>query len=405
MTKIINFALLGCGRIAKKHSEIIAKQLPGARLVAVCDLQEDRVSAMAEKYGVPGFSNLDEMMAAKGGDIDVINVLTESGFHPKNVVDVADYGCHVVVEKPMALTLGDALYMTDYCKNKGVKLFVVKQNRYNKPVQKVREALAQERFGKISLASVRVRWSRKQAYYDQDSWRGTWLLDGGVFSNQASHHIDLICWLMGEVDSVYGYIATQLVDIEAEDTGIAVIKFKNGTLCTLEATTATRPKDLEASICLLGERGTASIGGFAVNQMKIWDFAQPVEGDENVLAECNETPPNIYGFGHIDYLKSVVKTLSEGHDVSVGGEEGVKSLKVINAIYASAASGKEIKMDAFDGEYSRLGRRESTDLLGTAQFLPSNVTYASMMQKSEGISKTAIKSAQAEKDLLPDLTG
>jgi UDP-N-acetyl-2-amino-2-deoxyglucuronate dehydrogenase len=364
MLATVNFALLGCGRISKKHAEVIFNQIPGARLVAVCDVQEDRVAQMAEKYGVPGFRSLDEMMAAMGDQIHVVNVLTQSGYHPKNVIDVADYGCHVVVEKPMALTLEDARFMIDYCEKKGVKLFVVKQNRYNKPVKKVKQALDEGRFGKISVASVRVRWAREQHYYDQDSWRGTWLLDGGVFSNQASHHIDLICWLMGEVESVYSYTATQLVDIEAEDTGIALLKFKNGTLCSIEATTASRPKDLEASVCLLGELGTASIGGFAVNQMKIWNFKNPVEGDESVIEECNQLPPNVYGFGHKDFLQNVTDVISGKTSKAVCGEEGIKSLKVINAIYASAATGREIIMDEFNGEHSPLGKRTGDNIVG-----------------------------------------
>ncbi|GAA3915293.1 O-antigen biosynthesis protein WlbA [Litoribacillus peritrichatus] len=371
MSEIVNFALLGCGRIAKKHAEVIAHQLSGSRLIAVCDINQDRVNAMAEEFDVPGFSNLDDMMKELGDQIHVVNVLTPSGYHPKNVVDVADYGCHVVTEKPMGLSLEDARYMTNYCEQKGVKLFVVKQNRYNKPVQKVKKAYEDGRLGRVSLASVCVRWSRDQAYYDQDDWRGTWLLDGGVFSNQASHHIDLICWLLGEVESVSAYIATQLVDIEAEDTGIAILKFKNGTLCTLEATTATRPRDLEASVCLMGEFGTACIGGFAVNKMNIWDFKEPIPGDEHVLQECNTAPPNVYGFGHKAYLQNVVDAIQGKKQVAVGGSEGLKSLKVINALYASAITGREIQMDHFNGEDSPLGQRSAAHYhQGSDLFLP-----------------------------------
>ena len=196
---------------------------------------------------------------------------------------LADYGKHILVEKPIALTLDDVDRMITACDRNAVKLFVVQQNRFNVPVLKLREALEAGRFGKLVMGTVRVRWCRTQEYYDQDKWRGTWARDGGVISNQAIHHVDLLSWMMGDVESVFAKSSTALVDIETEDTAAVVLRFRNGALGIIEATTATRPIDLEGSISVLGEKGTVEIGGFAVNEMKVWNFSEPVESDDEIL--------------------------------------------------------------------------------------------------------------------------
>ena len=353
---MIRFALVGCGRIAKKHAEIIGgQQIPNAELMAVCDLREDRARAYGEKYSVPWFTNMHEMVKKIGDRIDVLNILTESGNHAANVLELADYGKHFVVEKPMALTIEDADAMIRACDEAGVKLFVVKQNRYNLPVQKLREALESRRFGKIVMGTVRVRWCRTQQYYDQDAWRGTWAMDGGVFSNQASHHIDLLEWMLGEPESVFAKSATALVDIEAEDTGMAIIKFRSGALGLIEATTATRPKDLEGSLSILGEKGTVEIGGFAVNEMKVWNFSEPTAEDKLVLGTYRQNPPNVYGFGHVAYLEQVVESIVNGKKALVDGLEGRKSLELITAIYESIETGKEVFL-RFTPKECRLGK-------------------------------------------------
>ena len=200
-------------------------------------------------------------------------MLTPSGAHCANVLDLVQYGRPLVVEKPLALRLEDADRMIEACDAHGVKLFVVHQNRYNPPIVKAREALEQGRFGRLVLGTVRLRWTRDQAYYDSESWRGTWAHDGGVFMNQAVHHIDMLTWFMGNVESVRSMAATRLVKIEAEDTGVAVLRFNSGALGVLEATTATRPKDLEGSISILGEKGSVVIGGFFMNELVTWNFA------------------------------------------------------------------------------------------------------------------------------------
>jgi UDP-N-acetyl-2-amino-2-deoxyglucuronate dehydrogenase len=275
----MKFSLVGCGRIVRKHIEAI-KELKNAELVGLCDPISERLEAAAKLAGseIPTFNNYDDMLSTV--QTDVVSVLTPSGMHAEHTIDIAKkYKKHIVVEKPMALDLGDADEMIRVCDANGVRLFVVKQNRYNLPVQELRKAIDQESFGKLVMGTVRVRWCRPQAYYDQDAWRGTWAQDGGVFTNQASHHVDLLEWMLGEPVSVMAKTATQLSDIEVEDTGLAIIKFRNGALGLVEATTATRPKDLEGSISILGEKGTVVIGGFAVNKMEIWNFEGVTEED------------------------------------------------------------------------------------------------------------------------------
>ena len=223
----------------------------------------------------------------------------------------------------------------------------------------MREALEAGRFGRLTLGTVRVRWCRDQAYYDQDPWRGTWAWDGGVFTNQASHHIDLLEWMMGDVESVIARTSTQLVDIETEDTGLAMLRFTNGAMGLIEATTATRPVDLEGSISVLGEKGSVEIAGFAVNEMKTWNFSESESGDEHVLSRFHQNPPDVYGFGHQAYLKNVVDCLRGRGQALVDGLEGRRSLELINALYESAATGKEVRLN-FVPHHSPLGRREDT---------------------------------------------
>lgn len=337
----LNFALVGCGRIAKRHSELLGNgQIPNARLVAVCDIVEAKASKIAKQFNVSCHTDMHDMM--KTNDIDVVVVLSESGLHAEHVIALAPYGKHIIVEKPMALSLESADAMIAACESAGIKLFVVKQNRFNVPVMKLREALEGDRFGKLVLGTIRVRWCRDQSYYDQDAWRGTWAMDGGVLTNQASHHIDLLEWMMGDVQSVFAKSTTALVDIEAEDTAVVVLKFANGALGIIEATTAVRPKDLEGSISVLGEKGTVEIGGFAVNQMKVWNFTEPEAEDGEVMAKYSVNPPNVYGFGHQAYYEHVVDSLLNNTPHLVDGPEGRKSLELITAIYRSVETGGEV---------------------------------------------------------------
>lgn len=338
---MLNIALVGCGRIAKRHSELLGfNQIKGAKLVATCDIVEKKAQKIASQFNIPYYTDMDSMM--QNEKIDVVSVLTESGNHSKHVINLAKYKKHIVLEKPMALTLDDADEMIKICDKNDCRLFVVKQNRFNVPVMKLREAIESGRFGKKVLGTVRVRWCREQNYYDQDKWRGTWALDGGVLTNQASHHIDLLEWMMGDVESVFAKSTTALVDVETEDTAVVVLKFKSGALGVVEATTAARPTDLEGSISILGENGTVEIGGFAVNKMIHWKFKDTLPGDEDAMQKYSVNPPNVYGFGHQAYYENVISSINNNTQHLVDGLSGRKSLELINAMYESIETGREI---------------------------------------------------------------
>lgn len=350
---MIRFGLLGCGRIAKRHSELLGgNHIERASLVAVCDIVKPRADALAAKFNVPAYDDLDEMLGRK--DIDAVAVLTPSGMHPQHAIACARAGKHVIVEKPMALRLQDADEMIRACDEAGVKLFVVKQNRFNVPVVKAREALDAGRFGRLVLGTVRVRWCRDQAYYDQDAWRGTWAYDGGVLTNQASHHIDMLEWFFGDVVSVHARATTALVKVETEDTAVATLKFRNGALGIIEATTAVRPKDLEGSLSILGEKGTVEIAGFAVNQIRHWNFVDPLPSDQVVIEKFSVNPPNVYGFGHQAYYQHVVDCLLHQSAALVDGLQGRKSLELISALYESIETGQEVPL-RFEPRRSKLG--------------------------------------------------
>lgn len=353
---MLRFALVGCGRIAKRHAELLAGgKIEGARLSAVCDIEPNRLAIFSSEFGVPGYSDMHEMCSRE--TVDAVAVLTPSGLHAKHVIELAPYRKHIIVEKPMALTLDDADAMIRACDEHAARLFVVKQNRFNVPVVKLREALNEGRFGRLVLGTVRVRWCRRQDYYDQDAWRGTWRLDGGVLANQASHHVDLLEWMMGDVDSVFARTSTALVQIEAEDTAVVVLRFHSGALGIIEATTAARPKDLEGSISILGEKGSVEIAGFAVNELRTWQFEPARPEDSEVRERFSVNPPNVYGFGHQAFYAHVVDCIRNDRPQLIDGLEGRKSLQLISAIYESVETEREVAL-RFSPRRCRLGLEE-----------------------------------------------
>lgn len=350
---MIKFGVVGCGRISKRHLDLLGgNHIAGAQLAAICDNDPVRLEAARQRHNVAAYESLHDMLA--DGSVDVVSVLTPSGMHAEHAIAAANAGKHVVVEKPMALRLEDADAMIAACDRARVKLFVVKQNRFNVPVIKAREALDAGRFGKLVLGTVRVRWRRDQSYYDQDGWRGTWAQDGGVLANQASHHVDLLEWFMGDVVSVHARATRSLVDIEAEDTAIATLQFASGALGVIEATNAARPRDLEGSLSILGEGGSVVIGGFAVNKMMTWEFVEPREGDDAILENFSVNPPNVYGYGHQAYYEHVVDCLRNDRAALVDGLEGRRSLELITALYESIETGREVPLK-FRSRHARLG--------------------------------------------------
>ena len=336
-----NIALLGCGRISKNHLESIFQLSDELKLIAVCDIIPERAKEAAEKYNAVAYTDYDEML--KRDDIDLISICTPSGMHPEHGIKAAQRGWHVITEKPMAITLEAADALIKACDDNHVQLFVVKQNRLNTTMQLLKRSIDKERFGKIYLVQSNVFWQRPQSYYDQAKWRGTWEFDGGSFMNQASHYIDALYWLIGPVDYVMAETATMARKIETEDTGTAILKFRNGIIGTVNVTMLTFPKNYEGSITILGEKGTVKVGGVAVNRIEKWEFEE-YDDDDRLVVESNYNPPNVYGLGHIPYYKNVIAALNAKADPDTDGRSGRKSLEIILAIYKSAQTGKKVAL-------------------------------------------------------------
>jgi predicted dehydrogenase len=349
----VRFALLGCGNIARKHAHAIHHHLDQAEIGAFVDLDLSRARKLGEQYGAPAFSSIPDMMRSLADRIDVFSVLTPSGAHCANVLELARYGRPIVVEKPMALKLEDADRMIEACDVHGVKMFVVHQNRYNLPIVKAREAMEQGRFGRMVMGTVRLRWTRDQKYYDSESWRGTWAHDGGVFMNQAAHHIDMLTWFMGNVESVRSMASTRLAKIECEDTGVAIMRFNSGALGVLEATTATRPKDLEGSISILGEKGSVVIGGFFMNELQTWTFEDKQPIDDVIFEQYGRNPTDA-AYNHGRYLADVIASVQSKKAALVDGLEGRRSLELITALYESIETNLDVQL-RFRPKKCRLG--------------------------------------------------
>jgi UDP-N-acetyl-2-amino-2-deoxyglucuronate dehydrogenase len=335
----IRFALVGCGRISRNHIAALERHAERAELVAVCDNKPDVLAATATATGAAAHASLDALLAASNADVVIL--ATPSGLHPRQAIKVAQAGRHVLTEKPMATKWDEGMAMVRACRDAGVKLFVVKQNRLNATMQRLKQAIDQGRFGRIVMANVNVFWTRPQSYYDEAPWRGRWDMDGGAFMNQASHYVDMVDWLIGPVDNVHAYTATLARDIEAEDTGVMSLRLRSGALASINVTMLTHGKNFEGSITLLGERGTVRIGGVAVNEIQHWEFDEPRPEDADVRNASYATP-SVYGFGHPLYYDNVIRTLRGEANAEVDGYEGLRSLEVIIAAYRSARDGTRV---------------------------------------------------------------
>lgn len=343
--KKLKFAFIGCGQIAHKHVTALGR-LPGVEIAGAYDTNPGVLKTFAEKYQVPSYRDMTKLITE--ADPDVLDIMTPSGTHAQNVLDLVHYDRHFVVEKPLALRLDQVDAILEKCDQRGTKIFVVKQNRFNPPVQMLKKAIDEGRFGKMVMGTVRVRWCREQEYYSQKPWRGTWAFDGGVLTNQASHHIDMLIWMMGPVESVIAKTTTRLVNIEAEDTGVVIVKFKSGAMGVIEATTATRPKDLEGSISVLGEKGSVEIGGFFMNELKTWNFSKTHAMDRDVWEKHSKVPQDL-AWNHTEFFKDVIDSLITGKRGLIDGLEGRKTIELLNAIYESSSKGKEIFVNSMSG--------------------------------------------------------
>jgi len=339
--KKIRIAVAGCGRVSQNHFAAIAQHADNLELAAVCDVDSERLGRHASEYRVPGYMRYEDLLRESG--CDLVSLCTPSGLHAQQAILAARYGRHVMTEKPMATRWQDGLDMVRACDDAGVRLFVIKQNRRNATLQLLKRAVAEKRFGKIYMVHMNVFWSRPQEYYDSAPWRGTWEMDGGAFMNQASHYVDLLEWLIGPVADVQAITATQARDIEVEDSGVLNVRWRNGALGSMAVTMLTYPKNLEGSITILGEKGTVRVGGVAVNDIQIWDFAEPRDYDARVREAGYETT-SVYGFGHPLYFKNVIDVLRGEAEPETDGREGLKSLEVLIAAYVSARDGRTVSL-------------------------------------------------------------
>ena len=335
----IRFGLVGCGRIADKHFEALARHQERAELVSVCDTDPAALARAMARTGVPGFATLEQLLAQSNADVIVL--ATPSGMHAAQTIQAAEAGRHVVTEKPMATRWHDGKAMVAACDKAGVSLFVVKQNRQNATIQLLKRAIERRRFGRIYMVSVNVFWSRPQAYYDSAPWRGTWEFDGGAFMNQASHYVDLLDWLIGPVESVHAFTATLARHIEVEDTGVASVRWRSGALGSVSVTMLAHQKNFEGSLTVLGEKGTVRIGGVAVNEIQAWEFAEP-DPDDATIRDASYQTTSVYGFGHPVYYDNVIRALRGEARAETDGREGLRSLELLIGIYLSARDGKTV---------------------------------------------------------------
>jgi len=339
--KKIKIVVVGCGRISEKHFDAISKCSDNLDLVALCDIDQERLDEFCERFGVAGYTSMQDMLNSE--EIDVVSICTPSGIHSSQTILAAKHGIHVITEKPMATRWKDGVEMVKACDSAGVRLFVVKQNRNNSTLQLLKRAISEGRFGRIYMVNINVFWTRPQNYYDSAKWRGTWELDGGAFMNQASHYVDLLDWLIGPVDSIQAMTATLARDIEVEDTGVMNVRWRSGALGSMNVTMLTYPKNYEGSMTIIGEKGTVHIGGVAVNEIKQWDFLDCKEYDETVKNASYETD-SVYGFGHPLYYQNMINVLQGIEEPETDGREGLKTLEILIAAYLSARDGRTVSL-------------------------------------------------------------
>ena len=337
----IRVGVVGCGRISRNHFEAIEKHCNDIELAAVCDTSQSILDTHANQYRVPAYKHLKQML--ENEHLDLIALCTPSGLHSEQAILAARHEVNVMTEKPMATRWLDGLHMVKSCDDAKVRLFVVKQNRRNSTLQLLKRAVTEKRFGRIYMVHLNVFWTRPQEYYDSAKWRGTWELDGGAFMNQASHYVDLLDWLIGPIERVQAMTATLGRDIEVEDSGVLNVRWRSGALGSMAVTMLTFPKNFEGSITILGEKGTVRVGGVAVNDIQVWQFAEPRDYDAEIQTANYETS-SVYGFGHPLYYNNVIDVLRGNAEPETDGREGLRSLEVLIATYLSARDGRAVAL-------------------------------------------------------------
>ncbi len=346
----MRYGIIGCGRIAPNHIE--AAKNCGIDIVAICDIVKDKMIDRSERFGlsqVRFYGDYKQMLAQE--DLQLVAICTESGKHASIALDCIAAGCHVIIEKPIALSLSDADAIIEAGRQEGVVVCACHQNRFNKSIKKIREAVDEGRFGRLLHGAAHIRWNRGKQYYDQDEWRGTWEQDGGVLMNQCIHNIDLLRWMLGDdIDEVFAF--TDNLNhpyLETEDLGLALIKFSNGAYGLVEGTSNVYPSNLEETLYLFGEKGTVKAGGKSVNLIEEWRFADGQDTAEEIIAKYHENPPNVYGFGHTPLYEDVVRAINENRDPYITGEDGRQALELVLAIYKSSSLGTSVKLPLAEG--------------------------------------------------------
>ena len=342
----MKYGLIGCGRISPNH--IAAALANNLEIVALCDVVFENIEDKILKFDLPRsikvYTDYKDMLANE--ELELVSIATESGKHASIALDCIDAGCNLIIEKPIALSLEDADRIIEAAKEKGVKVCACHQNRFNKSIQKIREAVERRRFGRLFYGTAHIRWNRGYEYYSRAKWRGTWEQDGGALMNQCIHNIDLLRWMMGgdivEVVGMTDKLNHEYID--AEDLGIALVRFANGSYGIIEGTTDIYPQNLEETLYIFGEKGTVKAGGKSVNIIEEWRFSDALDDPDEVKQQYNENPPNVYGFGHTPLYADVIDAIKNDRAPYVSAEDGRRALELVLAIYKSAAEGVSVKL-------------------------------------------------------------
>jgi len=330
MTPPVRFGILGCGRVAHTHVEAISALGDAAEVVALCDNCSDKLDSFKPESEAKRFSDLKEMLAIP--DLDVVSICTPSGMHADHAVLVAKAGKHVMVEKPMDVTVDAVDRMIAACEEAGVSLFPIFQNRFNPTVELVKEAIELGRFGQIFSVNSTVIWKRGQSYYDADSWRGTRAMDGGAYMNQGIHFVDMMRYLGGEIEEVVPMLGHQQRDIESEDCGSVLFRFENGALGN-SFVTMLGASDVEGSVTIIGEKGMATLGGVAMNTIEAWEFDTPHPEQDEKAASPQTGIQSVYGNGHQAAYHKVVQHLREGQPYPITPTDAKKTVELIVRCY------------------------------------------------------------------------
>lgn len=342
----LKYAIIGCGRISPNH--IAAALENKLEISALCDLDETKMYNTIEKFKLPinikKYTDYKEMLHFEKPEL--VAICTESGKHGQIALECIDAGANLIIEKPIALSLEEADLIIEKANKNNIKVSACHQNRFNKSVQKIREAVENNRFGRLMHGTAHIRWNRGEDYYKQAPWRGTWEQDGGALMNQCIHNIDLLRWMMGdEITEVVGMTDNLMHSfIDAEDLGMALVRFSNGSYGIIEGTTNIYPKNLEETLYIFGETGTVKAGGKSVNLIEEWQFADNMDDPDEVKEKYHENPPNVYGFGHNPLYTDVIDAINNDRQPYVTALDGRNALELVLAIYKSAVEGKSVKL-------------------------------------------------------------